>query len=109
MKEYKGQVIHVFRPQPKVRRYLDETMTLSPKRARVRVRLDNGETLTGLPEPADVRLMRGDRITLRADLTRGGTIGPLQEDEPLDRRKSMANNHRHRGRTRSGMVQPRRS
>jgi len=80
MKEYKGRVVHVYRPQPKVRRYLDEEMTLSPKPARVRVRLDNGETLRGLPEPAGVRLMRGDRITLPADLTRGGTIGPIQKD-----------------------------
>lgn len=80
MREYTGQVIHVFRPRPKVRLYFDDTMPLSPKPAKVSVRLDNGETLSGLPEPADVRLMRGDWITLHADLTRGGTIGPLQKN-----------------------------
>lgn len=79
MREYTGQVIHVFRPQPKIRRYLGGTTTLSPKPARARVRLDNGKTLADLPKPADVRLMRGDRITLHADLTRRGTIGSLQK------------------------------
>ncbi len=80
MKEYKGRVVHVHRPRPKARRYLDEEMTLSPEPAQVRVRLDNGETLTGLPEPANVRLLPGDPITLHADLTPGGTIGPLRKD-----------------------------
>ena len=80
MKEYKGQVVHRHRPPPKVIRGFDETATL-PRSAKVSVRLDNGQTLPDLPEPPGVRLMRGDRIALHADLTRGGIIGPLQKDD----------------------------
>ncbi len=82
MKEYRGQVVHVYRPPARVKRLLgDETMTLPASPAKVSVCLDHGETLRGLPEPGGARLMRGDRITLHADLTRGGTIGPLQKDD----------------------------
>ena len=83
MKEYRGQVVHVYRPPARVKRLLGgETMTLPAKPAKVSVRLDHGETLLrGLPEPGGARLMRGDRITLHADLTQGGTIGRLQKDD----------------------------
>ena len=82
MKEYKGQVLHVYRLPARVKRLLGgESMALSSKPAKVSVRLDHGETLRGLPEPAGARLMRGDRITLHADLTRGGSIGPLQKGD----------------------------
>lgn len=80
MKEYRGQVAQVHRPQPKVIRGLDEAATV-PRPARVSVRLDGGRTLPDLPEPPGVRLMRGDRVTLHADLTPGGTIGQLQKDK----------------------------
>ena len=80
MKEYKGEVVHVNRPPPKVIRGLDEHTAL-PQPARVSVRLDNGQTLQDLPEPTGARLLRGDRITLHADLTQGGIIGPLQKDD----------------------------
>jgi len=80
MMEYKDRVVHVYGPRPKVRRYLDEEMTLSPKPARVRVRLDNGETLD-LTEPLGEHLMRGDRVTLHAGLTPRGSIGPPQKKD----------------------------
>lgn len=82
MREYRGQVVHVYRPPARVKRLLGgESMTLPPKPAKISVRLDYGETLRGLPEPADERLVRGDRVTLHADLTPGGIIGPLQKDD----------------------------
>ncbi len=80
MKEYRGQVGHMYRPAAKIIRGLDEHTAL-PQPAKVSVRLDNGQTLQDLPEPPGVRLMRGDRITLHADLTRGGSIGPLQKGD----------------------------
>ena len=81
MKEHKGEVVHVNRSPPRVKRLLGgEAMTLPARTPKVRVRLDDGETLRGLPEPAGVRLMRGDRVTFHADLTAGGTIGPLQKN-----------------------------
>jgi hypothetical protein len=73
MKEYRGQVVDVHRPPPRVIRGLDETVTV-PRPARVRVRLENGRTLPDLPEPADARLIRGDRVTLHADLSPEGVI-----------------------------------
>lgn len=58
-------------------------MRQSPCRGqrKVSVRLEDGRTLPDLTAPADARLMRGDRITLYADLTPGGIIGPLQKDD----------------------------
>ena len=79
MKEYEGRVAQVHRPPPKVIRGLDEAATV-PRSARVSVRLDGGQTLPDLPEPPGVRLMRGDRVALHADLTPGGTIGRLQKE-----------------------------
>ena len=79
MKEYKGEVVHVYRPAPKVRRSVRRTTTL-PRLAQVTVRLDNAETRI-LSEPVGVSLMRGDPVTLHADLTPGGTIGPLRKDD----------------------------
>lgn len=79
MKEHRGQVVQVHRPPPKVRHSVKLTTTL-PRTGEVSVRLDNGQTLRGLPEPAGKRLMEGDRVTLHADLTPGGTIGTIQKD-----------------------------
>lgn len=79
MKEYKGHVTDVYRPAPKSMRDSRGRTATRPRPAKVSVRLDNGHALPGLPEPAGLHLVRGDRITLHADLTRG-TIGPIQND-----------------------------
>lgn len=80
MKEYKGQVTGVYRPASEVMHDSRGRTATRPRSTKVNVRLDNGQTLRGLPEAGDLHLVRGDRITLYADLTRG-TIGPVQKDD----------------------------
>lgn len=80
MREHKGRIVEVHRPPPEIRRSVKRTTRL-PRPAQVSVLLESGETLPCLPEPAGVRLMPGDRVTLHADLTRRGTIGALRKDD----------------------------
>ena len=79
MSEYRGKVVHIYRPPPKIHTAFNERSISEPRPATVTVQLDTGGKRR-FREPTGVRLKMGDRIVVDADLEPGGWIGSLRKD-----------------------------
>lgn len=76
MNEYRGSVIHIYMPPPKVTHYLGGRRSVRAREPKVTVRLDNGHVIRGLPDDG---YAEGDRIVLRGNLIKGGPITMSRE------------------------------